>query len=96
MPHFFNQLCIEILKIHSYCFYLLRDKTSFRLPRYSIDLYKIEVIRFCFETKTDDFYFIEINTVPGQTETSLISQQVKAVGMNLKDFYTELIEEMWH
>ena len=50
---------------------------------------------YFLETHTDDFYFIEINTVPGQTETSLISQQVKAVGMTLKDFYTELIEEMW-
>jgi D-alanine-D-alanine ligase len=46
-------------------------------------------------TKTGDFYFIEVNTVPGQTETSLISQQVKAMGMELKDFYTQLIEEMW-
>ena len=51
---------------------------------------------YFLETHTGDFYFIEINTVPGQTETSLISQQVKAVGMTLKDFYTELIEEMWH
>jgi D-alanine-D-alanine ligase len=50
---------------------------------------------YFLETKTDKFYFIEINTVPGQTETSLISQQVKAVGMSLKTFYTELIEEMW-
>jgi len=50
---------------------------------------------YFLETQTGDFYFIEINTVPGQTETSLISQQVKAVGMTLKDFYTELIEEMW-
>nr|WP_262485368.1 D-alanine--D-alanine ligase [Cyclobacterium qasimii] len=51
---------------------------------------------YFLEMQTGDFYFIEINTVPGQTETSLISQQVKAVGMTLKDFYTELIEEMWH
>ncbi len=50
---------------------------------------------YFLEKDTGKFYFIEINTVPGQTETSLISQQVRAMGMSLKDFYTDLIEEMW-
>ncbi|MDN3689556.1 D-alanine--D-alanine ligase [Cyclobacterium jeungdonense] len=50
---------------------------------------------YFLEKETGNFFFIEINTVPGQTETSLISQQVRAAGMTLKDFYTELIEEMW-
>ncbi|MEX0883315.1 MAG: D-alanine--D-alanine ligase [Cyclobacteriaceae bacterium] len=50
---------------------------------------------YFLEKDTGKFIFIEINTVPGQTETSLISQQVRAMGMSLKDFYTELIEEMW-
>ncbi len=51
-------------------------------------------IDYFLEQETGKFFFIEINTVPGQTETSLISQQVKALGMDVKDFYTELIEEM--
>ncbi|MFC4870615.1 D-alanine--D-alanine ligase [Negadavirga shengliensis] len=51
---------------------------------------------YFLEHETGRFYFIEINTVPGQTETSLISQQVRAIGKTLKEFYTELIEEMWH
>jgi len=51
-------------------------------------------IDYFLEYDTDKFYFIEINTVPGQTETSLISQQVRAIGMEIKDFYNELIEEM--
>lgn len=50
---------------------------------------------YFLEKETGNFFFIEINTVPGQTETSLISQQVRATGKTLKDFYTELIEEMW-
>ena len=49
-------------------------------------------IDFILEEKNDDFYFIEINTVPGQTENSLVPQQVRAAGMTMKDFYTELIE----
>ena len=52
-------------------------------------------IDYFLERETGKFYFIEINTVPGQTETSLISQQVKAIGKDVKEFYTELIEEMF-
>jgi len=50
---------------------------------------------YFLENDTGNFYFIELNTVPGQTETSLITQQVRAMGKDLRDFYTELIEEMW-
>lgn len=52
-------------------------------------------IDYFLQHETGDFYFIEINTVPGQTETSLISQQVRATGMEVKEFYTRLIEEMF-
>ncbi len=52
-------------------------------------------IDYFLQHETDDFYFIEINTVPGQTETILISQQVRAIGMEVRDFYTQLIEEMF-
>ncbi len=36
---------------------------------------------------------LEINTVPGQSEASIIPQQVKAMGWKLSDFYTRLLEE---
>ena len=36
---------------------------------------------------------LEINTVPGQSEASIIPQQVRAMGWDLKDFYTSLVEE---
>lgn len=52
-------------------------------------------VDYFLEKETGKFFFIEINTVPGQTETSLISQQVKATGKDVKEFYTELIEEMF-
>jgi D-alanine-D-alanine ligase len=41
---------------------------------------------------TNDFYFIEINTTPGQSASSLIPQQVRAIGMDLGEFYGALIE----
>jgi D-alanine-D-alanine ligase len=53
------------------------------------------VVRIDFILTEDegDFYFIEINTIPGQTSTSFIPQQVAAMGMKLNDFYTKLIKE---
>ena len=53
------------------------------------------VVRIDFILTGDegDFYFIEINTIPGQTATSFIPQQVAASGMKLSDFYTKLIKE---
>ena len=50
-------------------------------------------VDFILQDFTDDFYFIEINTVPGQSAASLIPQQVKASGMTMKEFYSLLIEE---
>lgn len=49
-------------------------------------------VDFILEEGTQDFYFIEVNTTPGQSSNSLIPQQVRAAGMNVMDFYGELIE----
>ena len=46
---------------------------------------------FILQEGTGDFYFIEINTTPGQTEASLIPQQVRAAGMDIVEFYDDLI-----
>lgn len=48
-------------------------------------------IDFFLQDGTDNFYFIEVNTIPGQTETSFIPQQVRATGRTEKDFYEEWI-----
>lgn len=49
-------------------------------------------VDFFLEADTNRFYFIEINTIPGQTAQSFIPQQVRAFGMKETEFYTELIE----
>jgi D-alanine-D-alanine ligase len=38
-------------------------------------------------------YMLEINTVPGQSEASIVPQQVKVMGWTLKEFYSALIED---
>ncbi|GGG79829.1 D-alanine--D-alanine ligase [Parapedobacter pyrenivorans] len=49
-------------------------------------------VDFFLEDQTGKFYFIEINTIPGQTDHSFIPKQVRAAGMDLPLFYEELIE----
>ncbi|RZL38639.1 MAG: D-alanine--D-alanine ligase, partial [Pedobacter sp.] len=58
-----------------------------------LDCKGIVRIDYFLEKNTGKFYFIEINTIPGQTATSFIPQQVAAMGMGLKEFYTQVIEE---
>ncbi|NBO59132.1 MAG: D-alanine--D-alanine ligase, partial [Chitinophagia bacterium] len=48
---------------------------------------------FIFNEKDQEPYLLEINTVPGQSDASLVPQQVAAMGMDLKDFYSMLIED---
>jgi D-alanine-D-alanine ligase len=50
-------------------------------------------IDFIYNEAKQAVYMLEINTVPGQSEASIVPQQVRAMGWTLKDFYTALIEE---
>jgi D-alanine-D-alanine ligase len=50
-------------------------------------------IDFIYNETNGEPYMLEINTVPGQSETSIVPQQVKAFGWSLKEFYSALIEE---
>jgi len=50
-------------------------------------------IDFILNDSSKEPYMLEINTVPGQSEASVIPQQVRAMGWKLSDFYTLLIED---
>ena len=58
--------------------------THFKLSSETILLYNEEA---------GEPYMLEVNTVPGQSEASIVPQQVKAMGWTLKDFYTAVVEE---
>jgi D-alanine-D-alanine ligase len=51
-------------------------------------------IDFIYNEEAGQPYMLEINTVPGQSEASIVPQQVKAMGWTLKDFYSALIEDV--
>jgi len=51
-------------------------------------------IDFIYNEKTGEPFMLEVNTVPGQSEASIVPQQVRAMDWSLKEFYTALIEEV--
>lgn len=50
-------------------------------------------IDFILEEETGHLYFLEINTVPGQSENSIVPQQARIAGYSLMQFYGMLLEE---
>jgi len=50
-------------------------------------------IDFIYNLATGQPFMLEVNTVPGQSEASVIPQQVRAMGWTLKDFYSAVIEQ---
>ena len=51
------------------------------------------IIRIDYIISPDgEINLLEVNTVPGMTATSFIPQQIKAAGLNIRDIFTEIIE----
>jgi D-alanine-D-alanine ligase len=40
----------------------------------------------------DGLYFLEVNTIPGMTSASLVPKMVRAAGMDITDFLSDIIE----
>lgn len=51
-------------------------------------------IDFIYNEESGQPFMLEINTIPGQSEASIVPQQVRAMGWSLKEFYTKLVEEV--
>jgi D-alanine-D-alanine ligase len=48
---------------------------------------------FILHKETNQVFFLEVNTMPGQSENSIIPQQVQAAGLSLQDFYGGLLAD---
>lgn len=51
------------------------------------------VVRFDYIFNSRGFHFLEVNTVPGLTEQSIVPKMVKAYGWTVTELYTRMIEE---
>ena len=80
----------------------IEDVVANKIKEEAIKAYRIfncrGIIRidFIYNEKEKRPYMLEINTVPGQSEASIVPQQVRIMGWTLKEFYTALIEECIH
>lgn len=53
-------------------------------------------IDFIYNEEKQQPFMLEVNTVPGQSEASIVPQQVKAMGWSLEKFYSAMIEECFN
>lgn len=74
------------------------DKVMKEIMHYSEVLYQ----HFCCKgvvrmdyiiTPDNQAFFLEVNTIPGQTALSIIPHQIEHLGLKLVDVYTQLIED---
>ncbi|MCB9046490.1 MAG: D-alanine--D-alanine ligase [Chitinophagales bacterium] len=48
---------------------------------------------YILQNISEKLYFLEVNTMPGQSEASIVPQQVAAAGISLSEFYNSLVED---
>ena len=53
------------------------------------------IVRVDFIIVGEEPYFLEINSIPGMTEESLIPKQAKAAGIDLGELYSMVIENLF-
>jgi len=75
----------------------LSEELTFKIQSLSSRIYDLcscrGIVRIDYILKNDTFYFLEVNTTPGMTETSFIPMQIEAMGLNLTDLLTEIITD---
>ncbi len=50
------------------------------------------LVRMDYIAAADGIYFLEVNIIPGMTNASLVPKMVRAAGMDITDFLTQIIE----
>lgn len=65
------------------------SETVFR----QLDCKGIVRVDFILDEEAGIPYFLEVNTIPGQTALSIIPAQLKSRGLDVKQFYTKLVKE---
>jgi len=65
-----------------------------RITTYLYDKFNCRgIVRFDYFLDGDDFWFLEVNTVPGLSEGSIVPKQAAAAGISMKELFSQLIEE---
>ncbi|MEA3445638.1 MAG: D-alanine--D-alanine ligase [Bacteroidota bacterium] len=51
------------------------------------------LVRVDYILRNNDFYFLEINTIPGMSENSIVPKMAAAAGINMRDLFDAIIED---
>jgi len=56
------------------------------------------IVRFDYILDGDQYYFIEVNTIPGLSQNSIVPKMARNRGMAMQELFTQIIEESirWH
>jgi D-alanine-D-alanine ligase len=56
------------------------------------------IVRFDYILNHDEFYFLEVNTIPGLSENSIVPKMARGMGISMKELFSMAIEESvrWH
>jgi len=52
-------------------------------------------VRFDYILTENDFYFLEVNTIPGISEASIMPQMAKAYGISIGDFFSIALDNLF-
>jgi D-alanine-D-alanine ligase len=75
----------------------ISDELTLKIQQQTAQIYDLcnckGIVRIDYILSDNTFNFLEVNTVPGMTATSFIPQQIQAMGLNLSDLLTDIINE---
>ena len=75
----------------------ISDELTLKCQNLSKDIYKIlnakGLVRVDYILKNDEFYFLELNAIPGMTSESLVPKQIKASAFTMNEIFEKLIQE---
>ena len=75
----------------------ISEKIASECKKLSSEIYDIfdcrGIVRIDYIYSNDKLNFLEVNTVPGMSEASIIPQQIRAMGMSPQEIFTILIED---
>ncbi|MBE9468511.1 MAG: D-alanine--D-alanine ligase [Bacteroidetes bacterium] len=63
----------------------------------SMEIYKFlnckGIVRIDYIINNNQLYFLEINTVPGMSENSIVPKQIRTMRLSISDIFTEVLED---
>jgi D-alanine-D-alanine ligase len=78
---------------------LMPSAVTNEIQRLSLNIYDLlgcnGIVRVDFIVVAEKPFFLEINTVPGMTEESIVPKQAAAAGISLEDLYSMVVDDLF-